>query len=131
MGPFCTGSHDMAVGAWCKRRKHRGGRNTSTLRAACRKMDLLYVRCREEFEDRQRLAALLAEVYRRSNVPTPGRTDLPWLAENLAHLYFVANNLYSAEDFHLEVCVKGWQGHLAGSQNVELFVMRVSHHAKY
>lgn len=92
--PFGPGSGNKAIGTCRKRWKHWDGRDASTLKAECREMDSPFVRCREEDDYQQRLEALLAEVRDRFTVPTLVATDLFCLAEDLCHLYFVANSSY-------------------------------------
>lgn len=94
-------------------------------------MDSPFILCREEDGYQQRLAALLVEVRRRSAVLTLAATDLLCFTEDLWLLYYVADRSYWAKEFHFEAPVRDRQGLLAGWQNVGLFSMRVSDHAKH
>lgn len=93
-------------------------------------MDSPFVRFPEEDGYQQSLAALVAEVRRRSTLPTLIATDLLCLAESLGPLYFVSNHPYWAKEFHFEARVRDHEGLFTGWGNVDLFIRRVSDRAK-
>lgn len=129
--PIGPRNSDTAVGAWRKRWKHRSGRRACTPKAACHRMDFPFVQSREEDWYQQRLAALSADVRRRSALPRLVATELLYLAYGLGHLYFAINCPYWVKDFHFDVLVRDHQGLFTGWQDIEIFNMRVSDRAQY
>lgn len=78
-----------------------------TVKTACGEMESQFVRCREENEYQQLLAALLAEMHRQPTVSTVMAMYLLCIPENLGHFYFVGNCIYWSREPHFEARKRG------------------------
>lgn len=129
--PFSPGSCDTAVDSWRKLWKPWGGCGSFTLKVACHKMDFTFFQCLDEDDYQKMLASLLAKVRRSSTVLTVLPTVSLCTAENMDHLYSVANRLFWTEELQFEALVGDPRGLFAGWPNVELFSKRVYDRSKF